>query len=299
MLEAVIILGIFVIALAFLHVVLLGDMRSLRRDIERRLREGGKTLIGTSSSNREVVSLVNVTNALFAHKEKTQLEAAQLQQKTRENIANISHDLRTPLTAIMGYCNLLDKSALPDDSKEHVHIIKSKSNVLNKLVNDFYEYSRIVSKDYPIKLKQIWVEDMLRETLFEFFDEFAQKDIDLRLNIPTSTTMVLSDADALRRILNNLMTNMLRHGEGDYSIGLVKKASTVCLIFQNKVTGLSEETISRLFDRSYTAAASRTSGSTGLGLSIAKELALLMGHELRCSLEEDLFTIEVVIENAR
>lgn len=292
----IIILGIIALIFASLYFLLKKDLKTLEKDILYRLENESKTILTTGTSNEEIVELIHIINYLFSEKEKIELEYRKIDQELKENIANISHDLRTPLTAILGYCNLLEKTDLTEESKEYVRIINKKAKSLHRLIEDFYDFSRIISKDYPINLEVIYIGELLKEVIFEYYEDFVYNNSQLDIEIPKENIKIISDRDALRRIFSNFISNMLSHGDGGYKIILVKKGENVHISFENYVKIIDLEGIQRIFERLYTMDLSRGSSKSGLGLSIVKELAHRLNHGLEFSVNDNIFKIEIILK---
>lgn len=296
MLFVTIILGIVASIFTSLYFLLKKDLKILNKDIIYSLEVESKSILVTGSSSKEIEELLSTLNYLFLEKEKIELEYRKIDQEMKENITNISHDLRTPLTAILGYCDLLLKLNLAEESREYVQIINKKSKNLYHLIEDFYEFSRIISKDYPINLEFINVGDLLKEVLFQYYEDFTYRNIKLDIEIPDEYIEVNSDVEALRRIFSNLISNMLCHGNGGYKIRLFKRDKNVHISFENQVEFMDKEGVERIFERSYTMNSSRISSKSGLGLSIVKELVYRLNHQLDFSLEDNIFNIQIILD---
>lgn len=296
MLVITIIVGIVGLVFASLYFLLKKDLKALNKDILHRLDKESKATLTTQSSNREIVEFTGTINYLFLEKENTKLEYKKIDQELKENISNISHDFRTPLTAILGYCDLLLKSDLTEETKEYVYIINKKAKFLHHLIQDFYDFSRIMSTDYPINIDFVSICELLKEVIFEYYEDFTDKDSSIDINIPNEEIKTISDIDALRRIFSNLISNMLMHGIGGYKIKLAKKGKDAYISFENKVIFMDQEKVERIFERSYAMDLSRGSNKSGLGLSIVKELAHRLNHDLEFSLKDNIFKIEIILK---
>lgn len=296
MLVITIILGIVGSVFTSLYFLVKKDLKILNNDVLYRLDRESRTTLTTQSSNGEIVELMQSVNALFLEKEKIKLEYKKIDQELKENISNISHDFRTPLTAILGYCDLLLKSELTEETMEYTYMINKKAKSLHQLIEDFYDFSRIMSRDYPIGIEFVYIEEILKEVMFEYYEEFTYKDSQLDINISNKNIKVVSDIDALRRIFSNLISNMLNHGIGGYEIKLVNKGKYAHISFENQVIFIDQEKIERIFQRSYSTDLSRGSSKSGLGLSIVKELCNRLNHNLEFSLKDNIFKIEIILE---
>lgn len=179
---------------------------------------------------------------------------------------------------------------------EYVHIINKKSKILHQLIDNFYDFSRIASKDYPINLELINVGDLLKEVLFEYYEDFIHRNSQLDIEIPDEDIKAISDVDALRRILSNLISNMLYHGTGGYKIRLFSREENIHVFFENQVISMDIANMERIFERSFTANLSRNSSKSGLGLSIVKELVYRLNHDLEFGLEDNIFNIGIILK---
>ncbi|MEN1967997.1 HAMP domain-containing sensor histidine kinase [Lentibacillus sp. N15] len=222
---------------------------------------------------------------------KTKLANAEKMRKENElkqAIANISHDIRTPMTSILGYIQFLDSGELSSEKKiEYTAIIKSGALRLKILLEDFFELSIIESADYPLKIEKIKLNNLVLEVLVGFYDQFNQQDLKPDLRIPEEEICIIADSSSVKRVIENLVINAIKYSSGNVSIRLKKMQSSIRLIISNTVDQLSEHDINYLFDRFYKVDKTRTEKSTGLGLSIAKSLMIKMHGNLTAELKEN------------
>lgn len=290
------VLGAVALVFTFLCFLLKKDLNRLNQDINYRINKESKTTLVTNSSSKEIEKLLYTVNHLFRGKEEVELEYGRIDKELKENITNISHDLRTPLTSILGYCDLLLESNISKENMEYVHIINKKSKILHQLVDDFYDFSRIISKDYPINLELINVGDLLKEVLFDYYEDFIHKNSQLDIEIPDEDIKAISDVDALRRILSNLVSNMIYHGTCGYRIKLFKRENDIHISFKNQLPSMDIASMERIFERSFTTNLSRDSSTSGLGLAIVKELIYRLNHGLEFSFEDNIFNIKIILK---
>ena len=206
-------------------------------------------------------------------------------------IENISHDLRTPLTVILGYLKLLrqteGRNRMDDETAETLTIIEQKAETLKTLVTQFYDYSRLNSGDYGLALGQVDVSRALREALMGNYQVLQQADLEIRAELPGHPVQVLGDETALDRIFLNLLQNAGRYAESFFHISMKEEGQTVLIRFVNDTNKLTEDDIPHLFDRFYMQDSARSQGGTGLGLTVAKSLAEQMKGELDVHVTED------------
>ncbi|MFJ7685935.1 sensor histidine kinase [Peribacillus butanolivorans] len=209
------------------------------------------------------------------------------ENELKQAIANISHDIRTPMTSIIGYIQFLESNELTSEEKtEFFKIVKNRVMRLKVLLHDFFELSIIESADYPLKIEPVKLNNLVLEVLMGFYEEFNKRHFEPSIQIPKETISILSDSSAVKRVIENLVVNAIRHSSGNVTIRLEKKHSSVELIISNSVNQLNEKDIILLFDRFYKADQTRSEKSTGLGLSIAKSLMLKMNGDLSAELKD-------------
>ncbi|HLT55885.1 MAG TPA: HAMP domain-containing sensor histidine kinase, partial [Bacillota bacterium] len=203
------------------------------------------------------------------------------EKELKQMIANMSHDLRTPLTSITGYIQMAEKENIPPEERgELLAIAKSRAKRLESLLNEFFELSVIESNDYLLKSEGINLRNVTIEVLMSFYDRFQEKGIEPVLSITDEDVFIYGDTSAAARVMENLFANAIKHSEGKIQISLQEQNGTVRLMVKNDASSLTDEDVRRMFDRFYMADQSRTGKSTGLGLSIVKSLMEKMGGKV-------------------
>ncbi|TCZ76538.1 HAMP domain-containing histidine kinase [Paenibacillus albiflavus] len=204
-----------------------------------------------------------------------------IENELRQAMANISHDIRTPLTSIFGYIQLLESESItPEEKLEYVTIVKNRTRRLQALLNDFFELSVIESLDYHLKTEKLEMTYLLSNILVGYYDSFNERNITPNIRLPKENVFVYADESAVRRVIENLLVNTIKHATGQVEIRFERQRETVDLIIVNEAKELAGSDISLLFDRFYTADRTRSTQGSGLGLSIAKSLMNKMGGTL-------------------
>jgi len=212
----------------------------------------------------------------------------------RQQIANVSHDLRTPLTSILGYLQLLESERLTSQQRRHyLEIVSDRARVLQDLITAFYDLSRIEGGEYPLDLQPVDLRRALEPLLAGFYEDFERAGFQVTVELDEHLPPVLADPGAVTRILTNLIGNALKHGRAALTIRLYASGGQLVTAFSNDAPGLSPEDLSRVFERFYTADQMRTGQNTGLGLAIVKALAQRMGHTPFAELDDGTFTVGV------
>ncbi|WP_034868376.1 sensor histidine kinase [Clostridium lundense] len=284
----IIIAGIF----ATLYILQYKEIRNITNQLKEinKVQTNSKILLATSS--KEVKKLTLEINKALEEKCETEAEYKRMDLEIRQAIANVSHDLRTPLTSIMGYIQLMDEESLcEDERKEYIDIVKRRTKSLQSLINSFYDLSRLEGNEYKFKLKSLNLYNIMCDIIALFYSDFISKEIEPILNIEEKISLVIADDNAVRRIISNLIQNMLKYSKEFINIDLKQQENYIVMIFTNDAKDLKKEDVKYLFNRFFTADHTRSGKSTGLGLAIAKKLVNQMGHEIFAELSEDKLSI--------
>ncbi len=203
-------------------------------------------------------------------------------------VTNISHDLRTPLTAIQGYLDLLEQVDLPEDGARYVEMMKNRAEHLTVLTEELFRYSVLLSEGKELAKEPVVLNAALEESVAGFYAVLTERGIEPQIRIPQEKVVRLLNASALSRVFSNLLNNALKYSDGDLEIELTEDGE---IIFSNTAKGLDEVQVGKLFDRFYTVEAARR--STGLGLAIAKTLVEQMEGSIGARYEEGRLKIKL------
>lgn len=205
---------------------------------------------------------------------------------TKRMLSNISHDLKTPLTVISGYLEMLlkDENIKISEQKRILERVHSKSNEIINIVNYFFDLSKIESEDYPIPLSPVDLHEICKLNILQFYTLFQKHQLEVSIEIPDMPNFINSNVDALNRILNNLISNAIRYGHEGGIVGIAVKteASFVTITIWDKGKGIQEQYLNQVFERLYTLEDSRNKNyqSSGIGLTITKRLVERIGGEI-------------------
>ncbi len=271
---------------------------TLERDIRqcaKQLREGRSPRVTMAAPHRGAEELLTAVNGLLALRESDAAAYRRQEKAIRQQIANISHDLRTPLTSILGYLQLLEGDTLtPEERREYLAIVQGRARALQSLITSFYDLSRLEGEEYPLSRERVDLYHVLSELVAEFYNDFEGSGFAMTVELQEGLPPVMADPAGVLRVFTNLIRNALEHGREQMSILLYREGEAVCSVFANDAPGLTEEDVAHVFDRFFTADKMRTGQSTGLGLAIVKALVERMGHTVTAELTpEGLFQITV------
>ncbi|WDV46393.1 HAMP domain-containing sensor histidine kinase [Clostridiaceae bacterium M8S5] len=263
------------------------QLKNINRQLSKRLEDHTRQPISLELINSELNRLAVNINKCFKVEETLRLNVVRDEKRFKEIIANISHDLRTPLTAIKGYQQLLAREDLSDKQKERLQVAQKHAQKLGDLIEHFFRYSYLMDLD-DINLKQINLTNIVAECIADNVDNIEAKGIlvDFDLN---ESVLALADADMVVRIVQNLLRNSILHSIGDITIKVTKKDVAVIEVM-NSIKENSQIEVNRLFDRFYTSDKAR-SRSTGLGLSIVKLLTEKMNGKVYADIHSNIFRI--------
>ena len=291
------------ILLALLVLLCLGmglRLYALERDIRSCARQlhSGRPRVSMAAPNAAAEELLTAINALLDLREQEEGDYRRQERAIRQQIANISHDLRTPLTSILGYLQLLEGEGLTaEERREYLAIVQGRAKALQSMIVRFYDLSRLEGGEYPLSRERVDLYHMLSELVAEFYNDFEGFDmtVELREGLPSVT----ADPAGVLRVFTNLIRNAMEHGRSRMSILLYQEGDEVVSVFANDAPGLTSEDVEHVFDRFFTADKMRTGQSTGLGLAIVKALVERMGHTVSAELEGDLFRVVVRWQTAK
>jgi len=244
--------------------------------------------------DKKIEALLKKINDLYGARQQERNVYQRRETQIRREIENISHDLRTPLTSILGYVDLVqDEETTESERVEYLMIIYKRARVLQGFIQDFYEISRIEGDNYPFLLESIPVQGMLSEAVVAYYHEFEKNNIQVTVELEEKQSFIIADKIQFNRILNNLIQNALKYAQKQFMIKQFTLDGYCILQFKNDKNTITGEDLNVIFERFYTQDQSRNNQSTGLGLTITKVLVEKMKGQIEARLEKDLFVIEL------
>lgn len=272
---------------------------------ERELQEIGRELsqnrfLHLPLPDRELERFIGTVNGTLEQIRRERREYERREREFQHQIENISHDLRTPLTVILGYLGIMREMGRSGEgrltgetalSSEHgaggediLAVIERNARAMERLVGQFYTYSQLNAQDYRLTPQALDAGRLLRESLAANYQILARARLEVSCQLPEHPVEVWADAEALERIFANLFQNAGRYAAGRLWIYLEERPEDVLFCFENDADGLTPETVSRLFERFYRQDKARGQGGSGLGLTVAKGLAEAMGGRMSAEL---------------
>lgn len=216
------------------------------------------------------------------------------EEEIRKEIENISHDLRTPLTSIRGYLELINDEDITDkEKKEYIYIIEKRAKVLQNLIQDFYDLSRLENNDYNFSMEIIDINKELKEQILMFYNDFDKKNIDVDIKLKETPILVYLDKNAIERVFHNLIQNATKYSKSKFCMLLNSKNGEIIIEFKNDVQDMNRQDLDLLFNRFYMKDSSRSKDSSGLGLTITKFLIESMNGKIDIELDNEWITFRI------
>ena len=268
------------------------ELKSISKQIEE--SKGEYINIHTNAINDSIEILAKNINYLYDNSQKILAKNKKIENELRQSISNISHDLRTPLTSIKGYVQLIKEDSITDKEKnDYINIVEKRVENLQNLITSFYDLSRIHGNEFKFNLKKINLKTILCDSIAMYYNNFIEKNIEPVIEIDEKIQDIISDESVVERIFSNLIGNMLKYADKNIKISLFQEENYIISKFQNLAPNLKEEDMDKLFDRFYTSDKSRSDKNTGLGLAITKSLLDKLNNKIEAKLINGNLIIEI------
>lgn len=265
---------VFIIILVFVCIFLIVKVFLIKktiREIEKSftyiIESDTNNIVTISSLDKDIKNLTINLNKNLMELRKQKLEYKNGNQELKKIITNISHDLRTPLTVINGYIDLLQKENKNAEQERYIKIIKEKIYELQELTEQLFEFSKTVDVDLEVKKEECCLNDILEESLANYYNQFKEKNIIPKISISNKKINKMVNRIAIIRIFENILSNVLKYSNGNFEVILNDDG---IITFSNKANSLDAITVQKIFDRYFTVENAKE--STGIGLAIAKQL---------------------------
>lgn len=268
----------------------------LHRILEKKTNEN--LLVVTD--DKELKALLVAINYLLDEKKKTIAKHSKLEISMRKMLSNISHDLKTPLTVILGYIEILnvDKTISEENRKILLEKVHTKTLEVLDLIHKFFDLAKLESGDKDIEMTRIYMNEICQEHMLSFYDLLTTQGFDVHIDIPETPIYAHGNTEVLGRIMNNLISNAIAYGGDGKTLGITLRSDEqfVYVDIWDKGKGISESHIDKVFERMYTLEDSRNRlyQGSGLGLTITKRLVEALGGEIHLSstpYEKTVFTV--------
>lgn len=282
------ILILVMIALLIKVYLLRRGAREIAEAFAERLATDTNTLIDISTRDSYMLKLASSINEQLRLLRKQRHKYLNGDRELKEAVTNISHDLRTPLTAICGYMDLLKQEEKSKKVSGYLLQIENRTEALKQLTEELFRYSVILSTQEDMEMETVFVNGALEESIAGFYGALRGNNITPQIDITEKRIERQLNRAALSRVFNNILNNAIKYSDGDLEITLKEDG---VIIFSNTASDLDEVQVGKLFDRFFTVEAARN--STGLGLSIAKSLVEYMGGSITAQYQNKKLSIVI------
>lgn len=271
--------------LAYL-LVLRHSLREAAEELDEKLRTDTNTLISISSGDRAVRALAARLNRQLQALRRERLRLHSGNAELTAAVTNVSHDLRTLLTALCGYLDLLEQEPQTEAAARYLAVIRERTDAMRALTEELFRYFVLTATADELHTEPVCLNDVLEQGLAGFYGALSARGITPSVQLPEEKVIRPLDAAALRRVFDNILSNAAKYSDGDLAVVLAPDGSVT---FSNHASALSRVEAARLFDRFYTVDSAR--GSTGLGLSIAKLLTEKLHGTISADYENETLRI--------
>ncbi len=298
---------LLVIALAIVSAALFIANRIYRRQVQQLCRQlkfinENETQQRPSAdiNTREFKELAEEIAKLTDKVRETEVKHMRQDEALRETIANISHDIRTPLTSLDGYFQLLTSGELPQEKKaQYSDIIRSRITSLNDMLDELFTYAKLQDPNYELELSPMDMTAVTADIVLSFYDEIQKSGNEPVIGLPEEPVMISAEKGSYTRIVQNLVRNALIHGK-NLSVRLYEEDGRAVLECSDELVNKDEPVdASRVFERFYKADKARGTKGSGLGLAISKELTEKMGGSIEAECEDGIFTVRLGFDTVK
>lgn len=290
--EYLIILILFaaVVILAVRYYVLKKQLKS----ISEQLREEQIRLVTVDFVDHDIEKVVQEINELLERIQQTVIKSNASSAALKSSIADISHDMKTPLTSVIGYLQLAEKECEDENTGEIIKTCLERTRYLNALINDFFELSVIESQGCTPKMESVDVAGMICEQILASYPIFDEQNITPHFEDSDKTVIVSADPNMLNRVIQNLISNGVKYASGDISFRAYRENERIIVTVSNPVN--THVDVAHIFDRFYTQDKSRSKGS-GIGLYICKQLIEAMDGSISAEMDLNCLSIKVMLNS--
>lgn len=291
-----VILAVSVAVLIAVLVKIRAQLRDINEQLDFLCEKDTNMLLLTDTNMADIGRLKERINRFLEQWHRQREAAAKKEQMISDTYTNLSHDIRTPLTSLDGYFQLLKDETDKSEQGHYIDIIQERITSLKDMLEELFMFTKLKNDSFKLELSNCCVSRLLKQTVFSYYEEWKKQGIEPSLDICEDTIFITANAQALRRVLQNVIKNALVHGQNSICIQMKQKNKMVHILVSNDVKNPDDIDVDKVFERFYKADEARSISSSGLGLSIAKELVERMGGSIEARLEGKRFVVEIQFE---
>lgn len=298
------VLAIIVIIMAAVLLKIRAQLRDINDQLDFLYENDTNMLIGTDTNLIYLGQFKQRVNRFVEQWHKKRAEAAKKEQMISDTYTNLSHDIRTPLTSLDGYFQLLKDEKDEKLQAHYIGVIQERIASLKDMLEELFMFTKLKNDTFKLEMDKCCVSRLLKQTVFSYYDEWKMRGIEPVVDICDEQIFILANTQALKRVFQNVIKNGLVHGKNDIEIRLYTKAlgnvsdknkgnKMVNISVSNTIENPENVDVSQVFERFYKADEARSVTSSGLGLSIAKELVERMDGKINAHIEDNRFCINI------
>ena len=295
----IIVLAVALLIITIKYILYRRQIKSICRQIQFVSEDITNHRVRTDLTEKELVELAQLLNEMSDKHNKESVELINKDRRLKETLTSVSHDIRTPLTSLKGYFELLMSEEDTDKKLQYAGVMNERMDNLSDLLDELFTYTKLQNQDYKLELEECDMTKLVLDTIFSFYESFKQAKIEPKLDIDEKKHMVMANDVAMKRVISNIVKNAVVHGVGQLEISYGVDEEKLYFICKNKVAHPENIDVTQIFDRFYKADKARSEKSTGLGLAIAKEFTEKMGGSIKAELEGDVFAVKLILDAKR
>lgn len=274
------------------------SLRQISKKMQEIIAQDTDEKVMLFTHEADVIELLKQINRILEDRQIRKAEFAGSQMQAKRMLSNISHDIRTPLTVILGYLEIMQaQSEIEDKTEKERNMlmkVKKKAQEMMNLINQFFSLAKLEAGDTELKLCCLDINEICRACILDYYQILTEKEFTVDISLLDHKGSVYADEAAVKRILTNLITNAIRYGRDGKYIGLTieEKEDQIQIQVSDRGHGIRQDQKAHVFDRLYTMDDSRNKNieGNGLGLTIARNLAVSMGGDITVESEPDVST---------
>ena len=275
------------------------QIKHVRRQISFLNQHKTNMLITSDRKSGCIAELTDELNILIEQTAALRKKIAENESHLKDTIINLSHDIRTPLTSMDGYFQLLLKSSDSEERQQYASVIADRLSSLKEMLDELFTYAKLTNRAYEVELYPCAVNEILLSVLFSLYKDIKQRGMEPLIAVPEQNILIQGNEPALHRIFQNIIKNCMEHGNNHLSVRLTTDTDTVQICFENGYYIQEPMDASKVFDRFYKADKARSKNATGLGLSIAKELVERLNGSITGEVMDGIFTIFIIFQSVK
>uniref|UniRef100_UPI004056D573 sensor histidine kinase n=1 Tax=Agathobacter sp. TaxID=2021311 RepID=UPI004056D573 len=286
-----------VIGIVILQTVLIWNYQRQIKDICRQLsfllKHDSNMMITREFEAGHIGELADLINEMLSQRRQEKKQYLEKEKMISDTYTNLSHDIRTPLTSLDGYVQLLENSTEEKEQERYIAIIQERIDSLKTMLEELFTFAKLKNDSYELELSCCNINRILKEVIFSYYEEWEKRMIVPQIQVTEESLYLMGNKPAIQRVIQNVIKNGLDHGEKKIKIMLEREEQQIVLKICNDVEKPEMLDVEQIFERFYKADGARSKNSTGLGLSIAKEFVIRMNGEITARVEGEEFQMEI------